>query len=96
MEKFRRQETVPLRFTHYAAGALADADSAVVEVWGPDKQIVVNTATIAASTSTGLYDYNYTSASTVSLGKYHANCILTSGTVVVRPEIWFEIVEEVE
>ena len=96
MEQFRRQETVPLQAKAYTSGTLTDADSTVVEVKDPGGVIVVDSQSMGDSVSDGVYVYNYTSAATAAPGKYHANAILTTGTVVVRPETWFEIVEEVE
>lgn len=94
MEKFRRQESVTLSATYYSAGTLTAPDTYTMEVRDPSGQIVVNTQDMAED-DTGLYSYEYTSASTVVLGIYTAEAVLTTGTNVQRPTCNFEIVEEI-
>lgn len=97
MEKYRRQETVTLQCLFYSDEAkttLADCDTATVSVMDETNQLVVTTQAMT-KTATGTYQYYYTSGSTVRLGKYTADAVMTKGTDVQRPQITFEIVKEV-
>lgn len=94
MEKFRRQESVTLSATYYSAGVLTAPDSYTMEVRDPSGQILVDSKPMADD-ATGKYSYEYTSASTVPLGVYTAEAVLTTGTNVQRPYCKFEIVEEI-
>jgi len=94
MEKFRRQESVTLSATYRSAGVLTAPDTYTMEVKDESGQIVVNSQNMTED-STGNYSYEYTSASTVPLGVYTAEAVLTTGTNVQRPYCKFEIVEEI-
>lgn len=94
MEKFRRQESVTLSAEYRSAGTLTAPDSYTTEVRDPSGQIVVDSQTMSED-ETGKYSYEYTSASTVPLGVYTAEAVLTTGTNVQRPYCEFEIVEEI-
>ena len=96
MEKYRRQETVTIQVEHRlrASNALTDADTADAEIWGPHKQLVVDTQDMT-KTATGTYQYYYTSAAGVEPGVYWCDCVLVTGTHYARPRIYFEIVKEV-
>jgi len=94
MEKFRRQESVTLSVEYYSAGVLTAPDTYTIEVKDESGQIVVDSQPMAED-DTGLYSYEYTSASTVPLGVYTAEAVLTTGTNKQRPYCKFEIVEEI-
>lgn len=94
MEKFRRQESVTLSAEYRSAGVLTAPDTYTMEVRDPSGQIVVDSQTMSED-ATGLYSYEYTSASTAKLGVYTAEAVLTTGTNKQRPFCFFELYEEI-
>jgi len=101
MDAYYQTQTVPIRAKFWQSGTLTDVDTAKISIWDESKQLAKNSGGTAideqtmSKTSTGTYDYNYTTATDAKTGTYEADAFLTKGTHVEVVRYYFEIKEEV-
>lgn len=95
MKTVPRGASITLKVLHYNTdGDLANADSVTASVEDSSGQLAVD-GTAVSPDPTGTYEYDYAVSASGVRGVYTGEFKITVGSYISKPQIKFEVIEEV-